>query len=132
MSASQVAAIVARLASGPAGTLHAYDAVPSSPVYPYVVVYADGGVRSSDREADIRTSKTLTWQTTVVGTSAGQCRAALDRVTAALEDWRPVVTGYTASKVDHESAQPVRPDESLPDRTVFIGTDQWSSVFDPT
>ena len=132
MSASQVAAIVARLASGPAGTLHAHDATPSNPTYPYVVVYADGGVRSSDREADIRTSKTLTWQTTVVGTSATQCRAALDRVTAALEDWRPVVTGYTASKVDHDSSQPVRSDESLPDRTVFIATDQWSSVFDPT
>ena len=129
MSAPQVAAIVARLAAAP---LNAYDAVPANPVYPYVVVYADGGVRSSDREVDIRTRKTLTWQTTVVGTSATQCRAALDRVTAALEDYRLTVTGYTASKVEHESSQPVRPDESLPDRTVFIATDQWSSVFDPT
>jgi len=132
VSASQVAAIVARLASGPGGTLRAYDATPANPTYPYVVVYADGGVKSSDREADIRTSKTLTWQTTVVGASATQCRAALDRVTAALEDYRLTVTGYTASKVDHDSSQPVRPDESLPDRTVFIATDQWSSVFDPT
>lgn len=129
MSAPQVAAIVARLAAAP---LNAYDAVPTNPTYPYVVVYADGGVKSSDREADVRTSKTLTWQTTVVGVSAAQCRAALDRVTAALEDWHPVVTGYTASKVDHPTSQPVRSDESLPDRTVFIATDQWSSVFDPT
>lgn len=131
MSAAQVAAIVARLA---AQNLKggAHDSVPSSPSYPYVVVYADGGVKSSDREADVRVRKELTWQTTVVGTSAAQCRAALDRVTAALEDYRLTVTGYTASKVEHESSQPVRPDESLPDRTVFIGTDQWSSVFDPT
>lgn len=129
MSAPHVASIVARLAAAP---LNAHDSVPASPTYPYVVVYADGGVKSSDREADIRTRKTITWQTTVVGVSAAQCRAALDRVNVALEDHRLVVTGYTASKVEHESSQPVRPDESLPDRTVFYATDQWSSVFDPT
>lgn len=132
MSTAHVAAIVARLASGPAGTLNAYDSLPSAPIYPYVIVYADGGVKSSDREADLRVRKTLTWQTTVVGVSAAQCRAALDRATAALEDWRPAVTGWTASKVEHESSQPLRPDESLPDRVVFYATDQWSSVFDPT
>lgn len=132
MSTAHVAAVVARLASGPAGTLNAYDSVPTGATYPYVIVYADGGVKSSDREADIRVRTTLTWQTTTVGTSAAQCRAALDRVTAALEDWRPTLTGWTGSKVEHESAQPVRPDESLPDRVVFYATDQWSSTFDPT
>ena len=90
MSAAEVAAVLARLAAAP---LTVYDAQPDSPTYPYVIVYADGGVRSSDRAADRRVTRTVGWQTTVVGVSPGQCRAALDRVTASLEDWRPVVTG---------------------------------------
>lgn len=128
MSAAEVDAILARIRSGP---LNAHDAQPSSPTYPYAVVYADGGVRSSDREADERVTRTVAWQTTVVGISPGQCRAALDRMTALLEDWRPVVAGRVCSKVEHESSQPVRPDEDLPDRSLFIATDQWRVVSDP-
>ena len=128
MSAATVAAIVDRIK---AQTLRCYDAHPSSPTYPYVVVYADGGVRSSDREADVRVQQAINWQTTVVGESAAQCRAALDRVTAALEDWHPAVAGRSFSKVEHPTSQPVRRDEDLPDRTLFIATDQWRVVSDP-
>ena len=128
MSAATVAAIVDRIA---AQGLRCHEADPSSPTYPYVVVYADGGVRSSDREADVRVTQDLGWQTTVVGESAEQCRAALDRVTAALEDWRPSVPGRVFHKVEHESSQPVRADEDLPDRSLFIATDQWRVVSDP-
>ena len=128
MSAATVAAIVDRIK---AQTLRCYDAHPSSPTYPYVVVYADGGVRSSDREADVRVQQTVAWQTTVVGESAAQCRAALDRVTAALEDWHPAVAGRSFAKVEHPTSQPVRRDEDLPDRTLFIATDQWRVVSDP-
>lgn len=128
MSAATVGAIVDRIK---AQNLRCYDADPTSPTYPYVVVYADGGVRSSDREADVRVTRTLGWQTTVVGVSSSQCRAALDRVTAALEDWRPVVPGRVFHKVEHEASQPVRADEDLPDRSLFIATDQWRVVSDP-
>lgn len=128
MSAATVAAIVDRIK---AQALRCYDAHPSSPTYPYVVVYADGGVRSSDREADVRVQQAINWQTTVVGESAAQCRAALDRVTAALEDWHPAVAGRSFSKVEHPTSQPVRRDEDLPDRTLFIATDQWRVVSDP-
>jgi hypothetical protein len=131
VSAAVVAAIVARIAGTGSQALAVYDAKPTSPTYPYVVVYADGGVKSSDREADERISHAQGWQTTTVGVSAAQCRAALDRVNARLENWRPTVTGYTCSKVEHESAQALRPDESLPDRVVFYATDQWSTVADP-
>ena len=121
--------VKARIAAGP---LTAYDAQPTSPTYPYVVVYADGGVRSSDREADERVTRTLGWQTTVVGQSAAQCRAALDRLTDQLENWRPASTdGRTFSKVDHTGSQPVRRDDDLPDRVLFIATDQWRLVSDP-
>ena len=115
-----------------AGPLTAYDARPTTSTYPYVVIYADGGIRSSDREADIRVRRTLTWQTTVVGASAGQCRDALDRLNNQLEDWTPAPAGgRTFGKVEHLSSQPVRKDDDLPDRVLFIATDQWRMVSDP-
>ena len=131
MSSDHVAAIVARIAGSGAQALAVYDSRPTSPTYPYVIVYADGGVKSSDREADERVTHAQGWQTTTVGVSAAQCRAALDRVHARLENWIPAVSGWTASKVEHESSQPIRPDESLPDRAVFYATDQWSFTAGP-
>ncbi len=128
MSAATVAAIVDRIK---AQGLRCTTERPSSTAYPYVVVYADSAPRSSDREADVRVTRTLGWQTTVVGESAEQCRAALDRVTDALGDWRPSLPGRVFHKVEHLSSQPVRRDEDLPDRTVFIATDQWRVVSDP-
>ena len=129
MSADLPAAILERLTAAP---LKAFDSTPpTSTVYPYVVVYFDSGVRSSQREADVRTTREHGWQTTVVGNNAAQVRAALDRVTAALEDWRPTVTGVSFSKVEHEGTQPTRPDPEMPDRTLYIATDQWRAVSDP-
>lgn len=132
MSAAHVEAILARgRGTGPTA-LAGYDSRPTAPTYPYFIVYADGGVKSSDREADERIRHTQGWQTTVVGQSAAQCRAALDRLHARYENWTPTLTGWTFSKVEHEDSQPIRPDESLPDRVVFYATDQWSTVADPT
>lgn len=128
MSASTVAAIVARIKTT---GLRCYDADPATATYPYVVIYADAAPRSSDREADVRVQADLGWQTTVVGETAGQCRAALDRVVDALTDWRPVVSGRAFHKVEHLSSQPVRADDDLPDRSLFIATDQWRVVSDP-
>lgn len=121
--------VKARIAAGP---LNAHDAQPDEPTYPYVVIYADGGIRTSDREADERVTRSLGWQTTVVGTSAAQCRAALDRLNDQLENWRPApANGRTFSKVDHTGSQPVRKDDELPDRVLFYATDQWRLVSDP-
>jgi hypothetical protein len=129
VSADEVAMIVSRVAAGP---LNAHDSQPSAPDYPYVVIYADGGIRSSDREADVRVQRSLTWQTTVVGTSAAQCRAALDRLNDQLEDWRPTpANGRVFSKVEHAGSQPVRVDAELADRAVYYATDQWRMVSDP-
>lgn len=128
MSASTVAAIVARIKST---GLRCYDAAPAAATYPYVVVYADSAPRSSDREADVRVQADLGWQTTVVGETPAQCRAALDRVVDTLTDWRPVVAGRVFHKVEHLSSQPVRADDDLPDRALYIATDQWRVVSDP-
>ena len=131
MSAPDIAFILDRLRGSGPTALNVHDSKPASPVYPYVIVYADGGVKSSDREADERITHAQGWQTTTVGVSAAQCRAALNRVNDRLENWTPTAAGWSFSKVEHEGAQPIRPDESLPDRVVYYATDQWSTVADP-
>lgn len=130
MSADEAAAVVAHLNGvGLAGGAH--DGSTSAATYPYVVVYMDSGPGFGDRETYQSFRRRVGFQTTVVGGSVAQARAALDRVVAALEDWAPTVAGRTCTRVDHASGQPVRPDESLPDRVVFYATDQWSFVSDP-
>lgn len=132
MSAAVVAAVVARIKAGATGQgVTAYDAQPANPSYPYCIVYADAGVGSADRECDSITSREVGWQTTVVGVSAAQVRAATDRVVAALEGWRPAVTGRSCSLVMHDGSQPVRADETLADRSLFIATDQWRVASSP-
>lgn len=131
MSSAHVAAIMERLAGDASAPLHVYDSRPTSPTYPYVIVYANGGVKSSDREADERITHTQDWSTTTVGVSAAQCRAALDRVIERLENWRPEIAGWTVSKVEHGISRDIKPDEELADRTVYYATDQWSFVADP-
>lgn len=129
MSADLPTAVLERITASP---LKVFDSPPTtSTAYPYVVVYFDSAPRSSDRAADKRVRRDHGWQTTVVGSNAAQVRAALERVTAALEDWRPVVDGLSVSKVEHDGSQPTRPDSSLPDRTLYIATDQWRAVSDP-
>jgi hypothetical protein len=124
-----VSAILDRLTGA---NLKAFDTPPpTTTTTPYVVVYFDSGVRTSDRETDQRVQRDHGWQTVTVGSSATQARAAVDRVTGALEDWRPAVDGVTFSKVDHEGTQPVRRDPDMPDRVLFIATDQWRAVSDP-
>lgn len=129
MSADLPTAILDRLTAAP---LKAYDTPPPvTTATPYVIVYFDSGVRSSDREADKRVQRDHGWQTVTVGSSASQARSAVERVTAALEDWTPTVDAVTFSKVDHEGTQPVRRDPDMPDRVLFIATDQWRAVSDP-
>ena len=129
MSATLPDAILERIT---AASLKVFDTPPpSTTATPYVVVYFDSGVRSSDREADKRIRRDHGWMTVTVGSSATQTRAAIDRLTSALEDWRPDVTGVTFSKVEHEGTQPTRRDPDLPDRVLFIATDQWRAVSDP-
>ena len=129
MSADVPAAVLERLTAAP---LKAFDSPPpANTVYPYVVVYFDSAPRSSDREADMRVTRDHGWQTTVVGNNAAQVRAALERVTAALSDWRPDVAGRSCHKVEHDGSQPTRPDPAMPDRTLYIATDQWRVVSDP-
>lgn len=129
MSADLPAAVLARIADSP---LKVFDTPPPpATVTPYVVVYFDGAPFSSDREADRRVRREHGWSSVVVGGSAGQARAARERLVAALTDWRPVVDGRSFGKVGHDGTQPVRPDTDLPDRVLHIATDQWRATSDP-
>lgn len=129
MSADLPAAILERLTAAP---LKAFDSPPpTTTVYPYVIVYFDSAPRAADRETDSRVQRDHGWQTTVVGANATQVRAALERVVTALDGWRPTVTDRTCHRVAHEGTQPTRPDPSMPDRTLYIATDQWRVVSDP-
>lgn len=119
---STPAEVIARLE---AQGLRVYDADPTSPQYPYVVVWASLPRRSSNRAADVRVQETLWWQTTTVGLTAEQCRAAGMRVIDALSDWTPEVEGRVSHKVEHLDSQPVATDKSLPDRVLLYATDQW-------
>ena len=127
-----MAAVITRLRGDNSAPLTVFDSRPTSAATPYVIVYAGAGIKSSDREADERIRHEVPWQTTVVGSSAAQVRAALARVSDRLENWRPDPDGWTCSKVEHEDSQPIKADESLPDRVVFYATDQWSTIADPT
>lgn len=130
-SQAHVDAVVARVKGAGATELRVYDAAPSSTATPYVVVYFDGGTAGSDREADERIQQSYSWQTTTVGGSASQCRAALDRVNERLENWTPVVAGRSVTKVSHDMSRRIVPDEELPDRALFYAVDEWSFVSDP-
>lgn len=128
---SELDAILARLRNGPGGVLNAHDSAPDNPTYPYTIVYAGAGIRDSDREADVRVRRTFDFQTTTVGASVAQCRAALARVVDALEDWTPTVEGRSCSKVEHPVSRPMFKDDTLPDRVVYTAVDQWSTVSNP-
>lgn len=132
MSADFPAAILERLV-GPG--VNATDTPPKPTAtgvkYPYTVVYFDGAPRSSDRESDERVRQNHGFQTVTVGTSAGQVRQSRERVTDLLTDWVPVVAGRSVSKIDNDGSQPTRPDPDMPDRSLFIATDQWRAVSDP-
>lgn len=118
-----------RVAASP---LKAFDSEPpATTTYPYVVVYFDGGPRTSERETGSLERRTHDFQSVVVGSSAGQVRAARERLCDAVEGWAPTVTGRSCGRVGREGSQLTRPDPELPDRTVFIATDQWRVVSDP-
>ena len=132
MSADVPSAVVQRIAiPGVNGTDTPPTPDATGVVYPYTVAYFDGAPRSSDRESDDRVQEEQGFQTVTVGKSIAQVRMSRKRLVDALTDWRPEVTGRSCSKVEHDGSQPTRPDPAMPDRTLYIATDQWRVVSDP-
>ena len=122
MRADHLAAVKARLS---VSRVNVYLSTPTAPTYPYVVLYPDSMPRESDRLADGFEAVEGILYTVVVGVTEEQCGACLDRVSTALTGWRPTLAGRLASKIRNVGSQPVRKDDSLPDKSLFIATDQW-------
>ena len=130
MSATLKAAVKERVEASP---LKFFGGPPvTTTAYPYVIGYFDGAPRSSDREADEWVQRTHGFQTVVVGSSEAQVDAARERLSVAIEGWRPTVDGRAFSRIENDGSQPTRPDPTMPDRTLYIATDQWRAVSDPT
>lgn len=129
MSASFKAAVKERVEASPLKFFGSPP--PSSTAYPYVVGYFNGDPRSSARECDSLEQRTHDFQTVVVGSSEAQVDAARARLSGAIEGWSASVDGRFVSRILNESSQVTRPDPELPDRTVFIATDQWRAVSTP-
>lgn len=93
--------------------------------YPYVVVYADAGRRSSERLTASRHRADFYVQTTCVALGEEQLTAMRTRVVDRLSAGRLVVDGRVMGWPEHTS-RPMSRDEELPDRVLFYGVDTWS------
>lgn len=129
MIRAYVAAILAALRADP--LLEVYDsAVPPNPDLPYVVFWAAADRRSSDRATRVQWNADLFWQTTCVGGSPEQARAAQERVHDRLLDLRLQVAGRTTAPVQHLASPVMTRDDSLP-TPLFVGVDQWGALSVP-
>ena len=121
MSADLFAAVDARLSSSTRLRVGPSDA------YPYILTFPSSTLTEFDLAAS-RSSLDVSWQTTVVGVGREQTIAARDRVAEALRRWRPEVPGWSCHLVEHYDSQPARRDDDVPDRQVWVATDQWHFV----
>lgn len=129
MSATLKAAVKERVEASPLPFFGRFPTTTTA--YPYVIGYFDGAPRSSDRECDEWVQRDHGFQTIVVGSSETQVDAARERLSAALEGWVPTIDGRTSSRIQNVGTQFTRPDPDMPDRTLYIATDQWRAVSDP-
>lgn len=95
--------------------------------YPHIAVWPYAQIADNDLAAS-RHMLNVVIQTTTVAVSRSQSLAARDRVLDLLRRHRPVVAGWSCGLVEHYVSQPVRKDDSLPDREVWIAVDQWRYV----
>ena len=95
--------------------------------FPYTVVAVDGGRRSTERYAVAPHRSDYTIRTVVVGLSVAQVQAARDRVVAALAlRYPPSVAGRVVGRIEHVASLPPTRDLDVPDRSVFVASDNWT------
>jgi hypothetical protein len=76
----------------------------------YVVVWANGGSRASDRFEGSEGNLTKTYTVHSVGLTPEQAKWVQERVDARLRDFRPVLAGRNFQRVKHPVSRPVAVD----------------------
>lgn len=108
-----------------AGSVVVDDAkTPNQAVLPRVVEYPDQGTAVRDTLEGGVTGVVVTIQTTCVGETREQAGWMLDQVTELVQDRRPVVAGWSCTRVQQLFAQPARRDDDI-DPPVFYAVASW-------
>lgn len=76
----------------------------------YVVVWANSGLRSSDRYTGAQGNVTTSYTVHSVGLDAAGAAYVNERVMQQLIDFRPVVVGRMCQRVKHEVSRPIQVD----------------------
>lgn len=114
MIREHAAAVIALLDA--VADLTVYDGhVPSEPAFPYAVVYADNGTRSEVSIGFASDQLSMLVQVTSVGATADAARIIADKVSTALLDITPTITGRICAPIRLEDTRP-----AIEDRDVTI------------
>lgn len=97
-----------------------------SSVFPYVLVAVDGGRRSSQRYTVAPHHADYTVSTVAIGLSVRQVSDARARVVNSLALARPDVDGRVVSRVEHAASLPPMRDSDVPDRVIYVASDNWT------
>lgn len=111
--------------NGPGYTRY-FGAVPKDPSYPYVVVWGDLGLAGGESLADVVDQLELRPRVTYVGSGYEQVMWLADKIRPVLNRARPVVAGWTSSRMRQFPLRPPEEDTdvTLPGTTSFV----WSAV----
>lgn len=103
--------------------LNVFDAwVPPTPAVPYAVVYPDPGTGVSTALAPVSDRVETVFQITCVGLTRDQAMWAAEKVSTALLDAVPVITGRACGSIGQESAQNVLRDDKVKPEAFYTVT----------
>ena len=92
----------------------------------YAVFYASPGERRHEDLGHTSDRHVHRWQVTSVGATREQAEWVAVRCRDALVDARPNAPGWVCSLIEHESSGPIRRDDDLPERALFLAVDTYS------
>jgi hypothetical protein len=97
----------------------------------YVTLYPDTGDRVAVDMADDNPLKRWTVRTTVVGDTLDQVNLGMEKVESRLEGVRPVVAGWTCTRIKKLLTRPAERDDDV-DPARFYAVADWRWTSSPT